>query len=202
MLESSVGVRNFSRLIRNRGVLLDLQHTSRRLKMEREQFDGVIAGCSKYKTTPISQAFGTVSTRVKQYPVSNRHTCASQAGIRRRIRAAIQCPDRKRLVEQDRAATSSLDAAASVLTVKTGAEFPEAQKESAAARAECERTRTALQKHKAEHPCAPLTGWALIPSKTPRATKCRLKRRSRRVSGDVLKQSAPTNPPAPESSTP
>ena len=44
MLESSVGGRNFSRLIRNRGVLMDLQHTIRRLKMEREQFDGVIAG--------------------------------------------------------------------------------------------------------------------------------------------------------------
>ena len=170
--------------------------------MEREQFDGVIAGCSKYKTTPISRAFGAVPTPVKQYLAPNSRTCASQAGIRRRIRAAIQCPERIRLVEQYRAATSRLHAAASVLTVKTGAEFPEAQKESAAARSECERTRAALQKHKAEHRCDPLAGWALIPSKTPRATKCRLKRRSRRVSGDVLKQSAPTNPPAPESSTP
>jgi hypothetical protein len=141
--------------------------------MEREQFDGVIAGYSKYKTTPISRAFGAVPTPVKQYLAPNSRTCASQAGIRRRIRAAIQCPERMRLVEQYGAATSSLHAAVSILMVKTGAEFSEARKESAAARAECERTRTALQEHKAEHRGYPLAGWALIPSKMPRGTKCR-----------------------------
>jgi hypothetical protein len=90
---------------------------------------------------------------VKQYTVSKSHTCASLIRIGHRIRAAIQCPERTRLVEQYRAATSRLHEAVSVLMVKTGAEFSEARKESAAARAECDMTRTALQKHKAEHRC-------------------------------------------------